>query len=50
MITVGELITALFDRYVRRFGDEHLAALATQEHVQALLRRLPQQPRGARSW
>ena len=49
MTTIGELITALFDRYERLFGDEHLAALVTQERVQALLRRLPQRPRGARS-
>jgi len=39
MTTLGELITMLFDRLQRLYGDEHLAALATQERVNDVLRR-----------
>jgi hypothetical protein len=37
--TVGQVIAALFDRYQRLYGDDHLAALVIQDHVNEALRR-----------
>ena len=37
--TVGKLVASLFNQYEHAFGDHHLAALATQQRVNAMLLR-----------
>lgn len=36
--TLGDLVSELFDEYERSYGDETLAALATQARITELLR------------
>lgn len=36
-MTMGQLITELYDKYERRFGDEELAAVATEVTLEELL-------------
>jgi hypothetical protein len=38
-ITMGQLVSTLFDAYDRSLHDEHLAAVATQVHIAELLER-----------
>jgi hypothetical protein len=39
MITMGQLVSELFDTYDREFHDEKLAAIATQVRITELLER-----------
>jgi hypothetical protein len=47
-ITIGQLVSTLFDAYDRELHDERLAAVATQVRIAELLARTPQRRRAQR--
>lgn len=38
MLTIGQLVSDLFSKYERQFGDEQVAAIATQVTIDEVLR------------
>lgn len=47
-ITLGQLVSTLFDVYDRELHDERLAAVATQVRIAEILARSPRQRRAPR--
>ncbi len=46
MTTIGELISELYSAYERAYGDDELAAVATQVRICELVK-LPKRPRSS---